>query len=155
MTWQLWIFVAFILIVTFGLGCIYARATLKKRGEDKMFTNAKANGVLAVFFTMIALVVAIDTIQLQVRFNKFTHDQYDCSTKSIRANNAITLQREKVDQEAAEFDIAMQAWLTTIRNGPVPEDNPIYLRVQKELADVSQARIEMVHIYADNPLPSC
>lgn len=156
MTWYLWLFVIFFALSMFGLGCVYARASLKKRGEEKMWSDSKANAVLAVFFTVIALVVAVDTVYLHSEFTSYTKGQVDCNTRLLRTESIISKERAKLDSIAADYEIAHFQYLSIFtRDAMVNPADPRYLRLQDASQALINSRLHMIQVYADNPLPKC
>lgn len=156
MTIYLWIVVGFLSAVMFGLGCIFARARLKTRGHEKILPDNHANLALGVFFTLIAIGVAVDTVYLQVNFNRFVKGQVDCNTKALDSGNKIQLQREVVDHASAEFDIALQQYITVAATKSVVKaDDSAFTHLEDALDHVTSARLDMVKVYADNPVIQC
>lgn len=154
MTWQLWIIVGVIAASCFGLGCIYARAVLIRRGA---IPEEKANAILGVFFAVIALAIGVDTVHLQFQVNGFVHRQVDCNTRLIDNEVTISKQRQIVDDAAVAYDLAMREYLTESSTKPfIGVDNMAYLNVQDKLANLSAARLQMIGVYAQHPWPpSC
>lgn len=156
MTWTLWFLVSFIGLVLFGLGCIFAPATLQRRGHDRLLHDTHAHAVLAVFFTVVALAVAVDTLYVHVQFNRYSRAQLDCAERNLRHDAVIATQRAHVDQIAAQYDIAMQEYI--VASGikeTVRADDPAFVHVQSELGRLTAARLDMLRTYAANPAPKC
>jgi hypothetical protein len=166
MTWYLWFFVAAFALTMFGLGCMVTRAhfihraTVPTKAQPKgmipMISNNRANAVLAVFFTCVALVVAVDTVYLQVHLNRFTHGQVDCNIRLLNDLQAINVQRQKVDDAEAQFDIAMQQYTMVAAQKPVIGMNEdAYINLQNKLDVVTRERLEMLETYAQHPQTRC
>lgn len=155
MTWYLWIFVTFLLLTAFGLGCIVTRTAMISRGEGKMFSNRKANAVLSVFFTLIAIVIAIDTVHLHVQFNRYMKNQLACNTETLRVNAKIAESRAKVDHAAAMWDIAMHQHIDAEAQGKDLANDPSFVTLQSALESLTNARLDMLRVYANNPMPKC
>lgn len=155
MTWQQWLVVAFLAVSMFGLGCIFARAVLIRRGGA--IATEKANAVLAIFFTVIALAVGVDAVYTQISFRRFARAQVDCNTKLLDTEVIISKQRQSVDNAAIDYDTAMTEYLRVASTKPVvPNDDMAYLQVQDKLAALERTRLAMIQTYAQHPWPpSC
>lgn len=151
----LWIVIAILAVVVFGLGMFVSWA-LRSRPDV-----ARPQLLLGVFFTVVALVVVVDTVQLQVRFSKHVdenmvaqQDQLNCNQAQNNALIAIGNARRGVDEAALTYDQALQAFLQVPAAEREP-DNPLVINLVTALNWLVAARKVATKAYAENPFPVC
>ena len=141
MTPGIWLLAATIGAALFGLGGLTSWVLIRRREYDGA---QRANVILGVLFTVVALTVVADTVQLHVRFQ----GEVDCNTKVLHNIATTTASRRDVDTAAAKYDGAFEAWL----NQPTEDTRRALLAA---LAEVEQSRIGMIGVYDNTPLPAC
>lgn len=158
MTWWLWAVAAAIGIALFGLGWITAHTRAGCATERSIVGDRRMDVTLGVFFTVVALVVAADTVQLQVRFNRYVRGQIVCNTRLIDSEAAISEQRRVVDDVGTRYDLAVMAWIDAyesggIEPGPPPEQVSLDLRAASK--DLYASRLAMLEVYRKHALTRC
>lgn len=154
----LWLVVIVMALTMYGLGCLSARAHFihRREGGERMIGNNRANAFLAIFFTVVALVIAVDGVYFQIHIKNKLDNQVDCNTRLLDAERTISLERQRLDSLAAEYEIAhfQYAEIFTAQ-ALVKPDDPRYLHFQEVSQKLIDGRLHMAQVYSDNPLPKC
>lgn len=155
MTWWLWLVAVVLGIAFFGLGA-FTSWVWRTRPDI-----ARPELGLGVFFTILALIVVADTVQLQVRLNGYiqeakTREDARCSCDQRQTDVLVKLSvaRRNVDITALAYDQAVVAYLSVPVSNRESND-PVVTHVRKTLDDLVQARKDSEQVFMDNPMPTC
>lgn len=155
MSWWLWIVAVALGGCLFGLGMLTSWV-LRTRADIR-----RPQLLLGVFFTVIALMVAADTVQLQVRFHEHVDEQMTAEQGQLECNQRQTdalvvtgRARRDVDVAALAYDRALQAFLAAPLSEREPGD-PAVVNLSTALDVLVAARRLSAQTYTDHPLPDC
>lgn len=155
MTWWLWVVAALLGAAVFGLGMLASWGL--RRAPDV----ARTELLLGVFFTVVAVVVAADTIWLQVRLSQHITTQMSADAARLACNQrqndalvAIARTRRDVDDTALAYDEALQVFLGAPLDQREPGD-PVVTTLKTRLDVLVVARQRATQAYADHPIPVC
>lgn len=156
MTWWLWLIAALIGAALFALGMVAARIWHSRaEGFDH---GDRVSATLGIVFTVVALAVVADTVNLQVRFNRqvasntrINQDQTLCTQEVLRVLAARSDERVKVDHAAQRLDILVEDAIDVYVAGGTPD----WPAVRQALADTAAARNEAARVYIASPVPRC
>lgn len=158
-----WIATAVIGVALLGLGFIAGWVFHRSRTEHGA-PGDRLSIVLGVVFTVAALGVAADTVNLQTRFASHVNENMTAETEQLACNAAqnkaliaIADSRRETDLAAQRFDAALLAYLAAEAKaqGPILLPNPAYLNLVNATNDVANHRADMAKVYLDNPFPHC